>query len=132
MKSTKITFWITTGIIFLMEGVMPAVFFHSEASRQGISHLQYPMYFGDALAVFKVLGALALILPAVPARIKEWAYAGFTFNFLFASISHFAIDGADFQGFFPLIFIGILFISYRCYYKLKTSIPVTDLNAVPQ
>jgi hypothetical protein len=132
MKSTKITYWITTSLIFLMEGVMPALFFHSEASKQGIGHLQYPMYFGDALAVFKVLGALALILPMVPARIKEWAYAGFAFNFLFASISHFAIDGMDFQSFFPLIFLVILIISYRCYYKLKANIPVSDLNAVVQ
>jgi len=131
MKSTKITFWITTSIIFLMEGVMPAVYFHSEASREGIAHLQYPMYFGDALAVFKVLGALALILPKVPARIKEWAYAGFTFNFLFASISHFAIDGFSFQGLFPLIFLGILIISYRCFYKIKNN-PVTELNTVVQ
>jgi uncharacterized membrane protein YphA (DoxX/SURF4 family) len=132
MKSTRIIFWITTGLIFLMEGVMPAVFFHSEASRQGIAHLQYPPYFGDALAFFKVLGALALILPMVPARIKEWAYAGFTFNFLFASISHFAVDGMDFQSFFPLIFLGILLISYRCYYKLKATVPVSDLSAVPR
>jgi hypothetical protein len=130
MKTTKITFWITTTLIFLMEGVMPAVFFHSEASRQGIGHLQYPMYFGDALVFFKVLGALALILPKVPARIKEWAYAGFTFNFLFASISHFAVDGMDFQGFFPLIFLAILFTSYRCYYKLKSNVAVGDLNAI--
>jgi hypothetical protein len=130
MKSTKISFWITTGIIVLMEGVMPAVFFHSEASKQGMAHLQYPMYFGDALLVFKVLGALALLLPAVPARIKEWAYAGFTFNFLFASISHFAVDGMDFQGFFPLIFLALLFVSYRSYYKLRSGIAVSDLNAV--
>jgi uncharacterized membrane protein YphA (DoxX/SURF4 family) len=132
MKSTKIIFWITTGLVFLMEGVMPAAFFHSEASRQGMAHLQYPMYFADALAVFKVLGALALILPMVPARIKEWAYAGFTFNFLFASISHFAIDGVNFQSFFPLIFLLILMTSYRCYYKLKSNVPAEDLNAVAQ
>jgi uncharacterized membrane protein YphA (DoxX/SURF4 family) len=132
MKSTKIIFWITTTIVFLMEGVMPAAFFHSEASRQGMAHLQYPMYFADALVVFKVLGALALILPMVPARLKEWAYAGFTFNFLFASISHFAIDGAGFQGILPLIFLLILMISYRSYYKLKANVPVGDLNAVAQ
>jgi hypothetical protein len=132
MKSAKITFWITTGLLFLMEGVMPVVFFHSEQSKQGIAHLQYPLYFGDAMVVFKVLGALALILPMIPARIKEWAYAGFAFNFLFASISHFAVDGMNFNGFFPLIFLVILFTSYRCYYKLKTNVPVSDLNVVAQ
>jgi hypothetical protein len=111
-----------------MEGVMPLVFFNSETSKEGITHLQYPMYFGNALVVFKVLGALALILPMVPKRIKEWAYAGFTFNFIYASISHFAIDGLKFESVFPLIFIAVLWVSYVCYYKLKTNIPVLDLK----
>ena len=128
MKNTKIIFWITTSLIFLMEGLMPLIFFQSEERKLSMEHLQYPMYFGNALVVFKILGALALILPVVPRRIKEWAYAGFAFDFLFASISSTAIDGINFQSFFPLLFIAVLLTSYSCYYKLKTSIPVTDLK----
>jgi hypothetical protein len=119
MKKTKIIFWITTTIIFLMEGVIPALTSQTDVAKEGISHLGYPPYFGNALVVFKVLGALALIIPQVPKRIKEWAYAGFVFDFLFASISHGAVDGLDnFQTYLPLLFLVILMISYRAYNKL--------------
>ncbi|RRQ48989.1 DoxX family protein [Maribacter algicola] len=118
-KTNKIVFWTTTIIIFLMEGVMPALTFQTELAKEGIRHLGYPEYFGNALVVFKVLGALALIIPQVPKRIKEWAYAGFAFDFIFASISHFAVDGMDFQSFFPLIILGILIASYLSLHKLQ-------------
>jgi DoxX-like family len=119
MKKAKIIFWITTIIIFLFEGVMPALTSQSELAKEGIKHLGYPEYFGNALVVFKVLGVLALVIPQVPNRIKEWAYAGFTFDFLFASISHFAVDGVGFQSFFPLIILVILLISYFYYHKIE-------------
>ena len=121
MKKHKIIFWTTTVIIALFEGVLPVFTSQTELAKEGIRHLGYPEYFGDALVVFKVLGVLALIIPKVPKRIKEWAYAGFAFDFIFASISHFAVDGMDFQSFFPLIFLGILAGSYYSYHKLNTS-----------
>jgi len=118
MKKLKIFYWITTSLVFLMEGALPALTSQTEVAKEGIRHLQYPAYFGNALVVFKVLGSLVLIIPRVPKRIKEWAYAGFAFDFIFASISHFAVDGMDFQSFFPLIFLVILGVSYYCYHKL--------------
>ena len=121
MKKYKIIFWTTTIIIFLMEGLIPAFTSQTELAKEGVRHLGYPEYFGNALVVFKVLGALTLIIPQIPKRIKEWAYAGFAFDFIFASISHFAIDGMNFQSFFPLIFLGILFASYVSYHKLNSS-----------
>lgn len=121
MKKHKIIFWTTTVIIALFEGVLPVFTSQTELAKEGIRHLGYPEYFGDALVVFKVLGVLALIIPKVPKRVKEWAYAGFAFDFIFASISHFAVDGMDFQSFFPLIFLGILVGSYYSYHKLNTS-----------
>ena len=120
-KTNKIIFWTTTIIIFLMEGLLPAFTSQTELAKEGIRHLGYPEYFGNALVVFKVLGALTLIISQVPKRIKEWAYAGFAFDFIFASISHFAIDGIDFQSFFPLIFLGILIASYYSFHKLDTA-----------
>jgi len=119
MKTTKIIFWITTILIFLFEGVMPALTSQSELAKEGIRHLGYPEYFGNALVVFKILGVLALIIPQVPGRIKEWAYAGFAFDFIFASISHFAVDGIGFQGFFPLIVFAVLIVSYVTYRRIQ-------------
>lgn len=119
MKKTKIIFWTTTIIIFLMEGLIPALTSQTELAKEGIRHLGYPEYFGNALVVFKVLGALTLIIPPMPKRIKEWAYAGFGFDFIFASISHTAIDGFGFQAILPLIFLAILSVSYIYYHKLN-------------
>ena len=120
MKKDKIIFWTTTTIIFLFEGVLTALTSQTDAAKQGVSHLGYPLYFGNALVVFKVLGALTLMIPQAPKRLKELAYAGFVFDFLFASISHFAVDGMDFQSFFPFIFLAILGISYFYYHKLNS------------
>lgn len=120
-RGTKIAFWATTVIIFLMEGVIPALTSQTELAKQGVQHLGYPLYFGNAFVIFKVLGTLALIIPKVPARIKEWAYAGFAFDFIFASISHAAVDGVNFQSFFPIIFLVLLVISYVSYHKLNNN-----------
>ena len=123
MKKQKILFWITTGIIFIMEGLIPAFTSQTELAKEGIRHLGYPEYFGNALIVFKVLGALSLIIPQMPKRVKEWAYAGFAFDFIFASISHFAIDGMNLQSFFPLIFLAILATSYISFHKINSNNP---------
>lgn len=119
LKTLKITFWSTTILIFLLEGMMPALTSQSELAKEGIKHLGYPEYFGNLLVIFKVAGVLLLILPKIPSRLKEWAYAGFVFDFLFASFSHYAVDGLNFQTFFPLIVLLILLMSYVSYHKLR-------------
>jgi hypothetical protein len=122
MKKNRIIFWVATTIIFLWEGVMPALTSQTELAKEGISHLGYPAYFGIMLAVYKVLGSIALILPMVPARIKEWAYAGLSFTMLSAFISHWAVDGFNAQTPFPLIILAILMVSYVYYHKLKSPV----------
>jgi hypothetical protein len=118
MKKGIIAYWVCTIIVFLMEGVMPALTSQTEMAKQGISHLGYPGYFGNILVIFKVLGALSLLIPIVPAKIKEWAYAGFTFNFIFAFLSHGMVDGFTGLTYFPLVIMAILWISYLQYHKI--------------
>ncbi len=120
MKKTRIIFWIATIAIFLFEGVMPALFSQSELAKEGIRNLGYPEYFGVLLTVFKILGAVVLVIPQAPQRLKEWAYAGFTFNFIAAFISHWAVDGMNGETLFPLIVLAILAVSYVCYHTLKS------------
>jgi len=119
MKREKVFFWTATIFIALFEGLMPALTWQSELAKEGIRHLGYPEYFGNALVVCKILGVLALIIPLVPKRVKEWAYAGFAFDFIFATISHGAVDGINGLTFFPLIILGILAVSYIYYHKLN-------------
>ncbi len=119
MKKEKIIFWTATTIIALFEGVMPVLTSQTELAKEGIRHLGYPEYFGNALVVFKVLGVLALVIPQIPKRVKEWAYAGFAFDFIFASISHGVVDGMNVQTIFPMFVLGILAVSYVFYHKLN-------------
>ncbi|ELR71208.1 hypothetical protein C900_03012 [Fulvivirga imtechensis AK7] len=119
MRKEKTIYWIATGIIFLFEAVMPALTSHTELAVEGIRHLGYPDYFRIQLTVFKVLGGLALILPMVPARVKEWAYAGFSITFISAFVGHWVVDGLGIQTIFPLIIFGIMILSYQYYHKIK-------------
>jgi hypothetical protein len=121
MKTTKIIYWVTTTLIFLFEGVMPALTGHSEMSIEGITHLGYPLYFVTLLVVFKVLGAVCLLIPQVPSRVKEWAYAGFAFNLISAFVSHWFVDGLSAMSCFPLIVFVVVIVSYITYHKIEES-----------
>lgn len=126
MKSAKIIFWVSTILIFLFEGVMPALTSQTELAKEGIRHLGYPAYFGVMLTVYKVLGSLAITIPQVPARVKEWAYAGLTFDFTSAFISYWAVDGLTGAAFFPLIVLAVLMVSYIYYHKIKDGIKTSS------
>lgn len=119
MKKEKTIFWTATILIFLFEGVMPALTSQTELAKEGIRHLGYPEYFGVALVVFKIAGSILLIIPQVKGRVKEWVYAGFGFDFIFASISHWSVDGFGTNAIFPLIVFAVLAISYIFYHKLN-------------
>ncbi|WP_109434012.1 DoxX family protein [Aquimarina sp. AU119] len=115
MKKDIVIFWITTGLIFLFEGVLTAITADTEMAKESFRHLGYPQYFGVMLNVFKVLGACALIIPKVPHRIKEWAYAGFGIDFIAAFVSDLYVEGTF--PIAPLIAFAILTVSYIYYHK---------------
>ena len=118
MRSTKIIFWATTGLIFLTQGLLPIFTTQSPQTKEAMSHLGYPAYFPLMLAIFKLAGGIALILPQIKGRVKEWAYAGFGIDFIAALVSIVAIEGFHADAFFPIIGIVILIASYLSYHKL--------------
>lgn len=120
MKKHKVLFWITTTIIFLMEGVLVALTGWSEMSINGITSLGYPLYFVSILAVFKILGSIVLIVPKFPKNVKEWAYAGFGIDFVAAFVSLWVVSGFGPMLIMPLAFMIILAISYNSYKKLNS------------
>jgi hypothetical protein len=54
------------------------------------AHLGFPTYFRVELSYAKLAGVAVLLLPMVPSRVKEWAYAGFAITLVSALIAHFA------------------------------------------
>lgn len=114
MRKNKTIFWIATAIIVLWEGVMPlsTLIFAPEYATVGTEPLGYPNYFAYALIICKVLGVVAISVSSVPGKLKEWAYAGLTYNLIFAFISHACVDKNIGFMLMPLVFLGILAVSY--------------------
>lgn len=117
MKATKILYWVFTILIcgLMLSSAVPEII----GSKQGndfMLQLGYPAYINPFLGVCKLLGIIALLVPGFP-KIKEWAYAGFTFDLLGATYSIIA-KGTPFSGWvFMLLFLAILAASYIYYHK---------------
>jgi hypothetical protein len=128
-KTNNIIFWVTTSVIVIFEGIVPVLTFRTELAKEGIRHLGYPDYFGVIIVGFRICGVIALIFPQMPARIKEWAYAGFAIEFLSASISNMIVDGLTFNFIVPLIVMAVLLLSYFSFHKkLKLNNVVPGLS----
>lgn len=112
MNKNKIIFWSTTAIVAVLIGLTPILTWNSPDAKVMMEHLGYPEYFAPMLNIFKILGAIALLLPQTPSKIREWAYAGYAFDLIAATVSLVVIDGPIFQSFIPLIFLVILAVSY--------------------
>ncbi len=123
MKTNKIIFWAATIFILLWEGVMPlgTMLFAPEYLTVGTEPLGYPDYFAYTLVICKVLGVIAISYPKTPAKLKEWAYAGLTFNLIYAFISHACVDQNIGYMLMPLAILGILAVSYIYNNKINSN-----------
>ena len=119
MKKDKIIYWTTTGIVAAMMVFSAYGYFTNQEMKGAFVHLGFPDYFRIELGVMKILGAFALVLPMVPKKLKEFAYFGFTLTFISAFISHFASGDPIAAPIMPLVFLGILAVSYIYYNKIQ-------------
>jgi uncharacterized membrane protein YphA (DoxX/SURF4 family) len=107
----SITYWVATGLVALIS--LFAGFSYVSGNPQavqGFAHVGYPQQLRVLLGIAKLLGAITLIVPGLP-KLKEWAYAGFTFAWIAAVVAHYlAKDGPT--AFAPLILLVLLAISY--------------------
>ena|SRR5690606_38050411 len=126
MKKNKKIFWIATIILILWEGVMPlsTALFTPEYVNAGTKPLGYPDYFAYTLIICKVLGIFAISYPKTPLKLKEWAYAGLTFNLIFAFISHAYVDKNIGYMIMPLVVLGILAVSYMHNNTMQNSVKI--------
>ena len=121
MRKNKIIFWVATIILILWEGVMPfsTILFAPEYVNAGTKPLGYPDYFAYTLIICKVLGVIAISVLKIPNRLREWAYAGLTFNLVFAFISHACVDKDIAFMLMPIVVLGILAVSYTYSAKIQ-------------
>lgn len=116
MKKNKIIYWIAT-ILMLLSGVSTApMYFTNQMFIETFHHLGYPDYFRIELGLLKIIGAIVLLLPMIPAKLKEWAYVGFAITFISAFIAHSVVDGFP-ASIFPIIPLTFLVVSYIYFHK---------------
>ncbi len=107
----KIAYWVSTGVVAAMS-LFAAYAYLSGGPQavQGFAHVGYPQQLRILLGIAKLLGAITLVAPGV-VKLKEWAYAGFTFAWIAACIAHYlAKDGP--VAFMPLVLLLLLAVSY--------------------
>lgn len=104
-------YWTTTGLLAFAyaAGGLADVLQPPEAVAT-IVHLGYPPYFLPLLGVAKLLAVPALLVPGFP-RLREWAYAGITFNLLAAAYSHLRSGDGAARIAVPLVLLAVAAVS---------------------
>jgi hypothetical protein len=118
MKKINLIYWIFTGIlvaVMLFSGIT-GIMNTPESIKMLTAHFGYPAYFNQYLGIAKVLGSIALLVPGFP-HLKEWAYAGFTFDMISAVYSEISVHDSVAQWAPIFIFIAILAVSYIYHHK---------------
>jgi hypothetical protein len=99
MKASKgliAGFWISTALFALQMSFTAYAQLRLPQVAEAFAHLGFPAYFRIELSWAKLAGVAALLVPMVPARLKEWAYAGFAITLLSAMVAHLAVgDGVE-------------------------------------
>ena len=97
-RLTLVAFWIVTGLFCLQMVFTAYAQLRLPQVAEAFGHLGFPAYFRVELSLAKLLGVVLLLAP-VPARLKEWAHAGFAIDLGSALIAHVAVgDGPDAWG----------------------------------
>ena len=118
-KQLHAIYWIAT-LLFIVPQGWAAVQYLIEAPRMTytITQLGYPEYFMAILGVAKLLG-IAAIATGISPTLKEWAYAGFTFDVCGAFASHLGAHDSLVIALVPLGFLAVQLVSYVAWKKLR-------------
>jgi hypothetical protein len=130
-KGIVVGFWIATLLFCLQIGFTAYAQLRLPQVANAFTHLGFPSYFRVELSYAKFLG-LVLLLAPVPARLKEWAYAGFAFDLGSALIAHFAVgDGPQAWGWAAgtLVLWGLSYFFWR---RLEPTPSRAESDAFPR
>jgi hypothetical protein len=116
MNVRTIVYWTTTILVALPigSGGVGQILQYRANPHGVVPELGYPLYFFLILGIWKVLGAITILVPRFP-RLKEWAYAGIFFDLTGAAASCAAVGGYGAYAFHviaPLIITGFTVASW--------------------
>lgn len=112
MKTIRIIYWASTGIIAAMMLFSGISYLTNEELKAAISGLGFPDFFRVELAIAKIIGAIVLVIPTLPLVIRQFAYFGFALTFLSAFLAHVSVNDPVSATVAPIVFLGILAVSY--------------------
>jgi len=121
MKSKKrsVIYWGSTVFVALLMGFAGVLFlFRLDGSMKVIQHLGYPGYFAPLLGLARLMGAAAILLP-VPKTLREWAYAGLTFDVVVVIVSILSSGFPAPAIVQPVIVLMAVQGSYHCWRKRR-------------
>lgn len=112
MKIFKLLYYVFTSflVILMVLASIPDVLRTTDA-RSVFEHLGYPGYLLQLLGIAKLLGILVLVVPGF-SQLKEWAYAGLSFDVIGAFYSHLSVGDPPTIWIFPVIASGLIAGSY--------------------
>jgi uncharacterized membrane protein YphA (DoxX/SURF4 family) len=117
MKKIRIFYWIVTGLFLLMMAFSGISSLASpEKAVEFFKTMNMPAYLISFLSIAKLLGVIAILVPGYP-RLKEWAYAGLTFDLIGAVYCNYAVGKPTAEWMPILIFVALAFVSYFLYHK---------------
>jgi len=112
MKLKSISYWVITGIVaFCIGSGGVAELARVPGNIEGLFHLGYPAYFATIIGFWKVLGAIAILVPGFP-RVKEWAYAGIFFNMTGAAATGVFTHSAEWHVMVDLVLAALTITSW--------------------
>src|SRR5947209_497717 len=111
----NVLYWVTTGLVALVMVAGGLAMLFWPVNIELVRQLGFPGWFHVELGLAKLAGGLALLLPRIPARVKEWAYAGVGIVLISASLAHFNSGDPAWRASEPLGFLLLLAISNRCW-----------------
>ena len=119
-QAQTIAYWMVTGLFCLQMGFTAYAQLQLPQVAEMFTHLGFPAYFRVELSWIKLLGIVVLLAP-VPARLKEWAHAGFAITLGSALIAHFAV-GDGFEVWVWAAATGVLWgFSYFLWHRLQAT-----------
>ena len=110
-RAKTIIYWSVTALFCLQVGFTAYAQLRLPQVAEAFTHLGFPAYFRVELALAKFLGILLLVAP-VPARLKEWAYAGIFFNFYGAVAAHLFLGDGPNRWAYPLFLSAVTLVSW--------------------
>lgn len=119
MKKNKIIFWVSSILVaFIM--LFSGIGYFTDAEMQvAFAQLGFPNYFRVELGIAKILGAIGLLLPMVPYRMKLFVFFGLGVTLFSAAIAHMASGDPISMTLLPVVMLGLLMVSYVYYHRIN-------------